>query len=122
MQRDEPPQRRKRERLQSSTIVSPRRGMCTFTNPRLRSSRVNVRACSMSKDKAHTIGATMLFGEKYGENVRAVAISTHNDCEHMKEAWKNVLETSQTHNTDFRNAAFILAINRIAKAMQEKGN
>jgi len=38
----------------------------------------------------------------------------------MTKAWKNVLATRTEHNTDFRNAAFILAINRIAKAMREK--
>jgi glutamate dehydrogenase/leucine dehydrogenase len=40
---------------------------------------------------------------------------------YMQEAWKNVLDTSKQYNTDFRNAAFILAINRIAQAMQKKG-
>ncbi|MBX4191689.1 MAG: Glu/Leu/Phe/Val dehydrogenase [Candidatus Doudnabacteria bacterium] len=40
---------------------------------------------------------------------------------YMSGAWKNVLETSKQNNTDFRNGAFILAINRIAEAIQKKG-
>jgi glutamate dehydrogenase/leucine dehydrogenase len=38
---------------------------------------------------------------------------------YMHEAWKNVLESSKQYQTDFRNAAFILAINRIAIAMHK---
>lgn len=40
---------------------------------------------------------------------------------YMVEAWKNVLATKEKHNTDFRNAAFILAISRIAEAMKNRG-
>ncbi|MBX4186961.1 MAG: Glu/Leu/Phe/Val dehydrogenase [Candidatus Doudnabacteria bacterium] len=40
---------------------------------------------------------------------------------YMAEAWKNVLEIRNKYQTDFRNAAFILAINRIAEAIQKKG-
>ncbi len=40
---------------------------------------------------------------------------------YMTEAWKSVLETRLTHNTDFRNASFILAITRIAQAMRDRG-
>jgi glutamate dehydrogenase/leucine dehydrogenase len=39
---------------------------------------------------------------------------------YMQEAWKNVLETRNKYQTDFRNAAFILAIERIAEAMKLK--
>ena len=38
---------------------------------------------------------------------------------YMTEAWQNVLQTSKQYQTDFRNAAFILAINRIAEAIQK---
>jgi glutamate dehydrogenase/leucine dehydrogenase len=40
---------------------------------------------------------------------------------YMSTAWKHVLTQKQTHKTDFRNAAFILAINRIAEAMKARG-
>lgn len=40
---------------------------------------------------------------------------------YMTEAWKNVLRTREEYKTDFRNAAFILAINRIAEAMHDRG-
>lgn len=40
---------------------------------------------------------------------------------YMAEAWKNVLKSREEYKTDFRNAAFILAINRIAEAMRDKG-
>lgn len=40
---------------------------------------------------------------------------------YMVAAWKNVLATKEKHNTDFRNAAFILAIKRIAEAMKSRG-
>ncbi len=40
---------------------------------------------------------------------------------YMSDAWKNVLATREKHQTDFRNAAFILAINRIAQAMRDRG-
>ncbi|MBI3952713.1 MAG: Glu/Leu/Phe/Val dehydrogenase [Candidatus Doudnabacteria bacterium] len=40
---------------------------------------------------------------------------------YMADAWKNVLAEREKHNTDFRNAAFILAIQRIARAMKDRG-
>jgi glutamate dehydrogenase/leucine dehydrogenase len=39
---------------------------------------------------------------------------------YMVEAWQNVLRTRQEHNCDFRTAAYILAVDRITKAMQDK--
>ncbi|HEX9503446.1 MAG TPA: Glu/Leu/Phe/Val dehydrogenase [Patescibacteria group bacterium] len=39
---------------------------------------------------------------------------------YMTEAWQNVLQISKQYQTDFRNAAFILAINRITQALQKK--
>jgi glutamate dehydrogenase/leucine dehydrogenase len=41
--------------------------------------------------------------------------------EYMVKAWNDVNMIKDLHKTDFRNAAFILAINRIADAMQKKG-
>lgn len=41
--------------------------------------------------------------------------------EYMVEAWKNVWKMRQKYNTDFRNGAFVLAINRIAEAMRDRG-
>src|SRR3989338_1221134 len=40
---------------------------------------------------------------------------------YMANAWKNVLAVQRQHKTDFRNAAFILAINRIAEAIRARG-
>jgi len=39
----------------------------------------------------------------------------------MTHAWHNVLVERMKHETDFRNAAFILAITRISDAMKAKG-
>ena len=38
---------------------------------------------------------------------------------YMVEAWNSVLQTSKQHKTDFRTAAFILAISRIVEAMKK---
>lgn len=40
---------------------------------------------------------------------------------YMRGAWKNVLINKEKYQTDFRTAAFILAINRIADAMRDRG-
>src|SRR4029077_10959461 len=47
---------------------------------------ITVRACPMTKDQAHQIGAMMFFGEKYGEKMRALMVSPY-DCNRAKEAW-----------------------------------
>src|SRR3989338_3781224 len=41
---------------------------------------------------------------------------------YMVEAWKNILREREKYQTDFRNAAFILALKRIADAMESRGN
>lgn len=41
---------------------------------------------------------------------------------YMVDAWKEVLQTRNTQETDFRNAAFIIAIKKIATAMNSRGN
>ncbi|OGE79995.1 MAG: glutamate dehydrogenase [Candidatus Doudnabacteria bacterium RIFCSPHIGHO2_01_FULL_45_18] len=40
---------------------------------------------------------------------------------YMTKAWQQVLATHEKYQTDFRTAAFILAINRIAQAMRDRG-
>ncbi len=40
---------------------------------------------------------------------------------YMQEAWKNVWQARSQYNTDFRNAAFILAIQRISEAIKSRG-
>jgi len=40
---------------------------------------------------------------------------------YMSDAWRDVLQVRNQYKVDFRNAAFILAINRIAAAMQDRG-
>jgi glutamate dehydrogenase len=40
---------------------------------------------------------------------------------YMIEAWENVLSAKEKYQTDFRTAAFILAIKRIAEAMRDRG-
>lgn len=39
----------------------------------------------------------------------------------MAKAWQDVLKTQREHGGDFRNAAFVLAIKRIAEAMKARG-
>lgn len=39
---------------------------------------------------------------------------------YMAQAWSSVLKTREEYKTDFRTAAFILAIRRIAEAMKNK--
>lgn len=41
---------------------------------------------------------------------------------YMADAWENVLAERAKYKTDFRNAAFILALNRIAEAIKARSN
>jgi glutamate dehydrogenase (NAD(P)+) len=41
--------------------------------------------------------------------------------EYMTAAWRDVLAVRSRHGTDFRTAAFILAVTRITHAMQDRG-
>jgi glutamate dehydrogenase len=41
--------------------------------------------------------------------------------EYMTEAFAGVLKTREKYNTDFRNAAFIVAVQRIAQSMNDRG-
>jgi glutamate dehydrogenase (NAD(P)+) len=39
----------------------------------------------------------------------------------MAQAFTGVLKTREKYNTDFRNAAFIVAVTKIAQSMNDRG-
>ena len=39
----------------------------------------------------------------------------------MKKAFQEVWDVSQTHEIDMRAAAYMLAVNRVSKAIQQRG-
>jgi len=78
----------------------------------------------IAKEEAQKKGAMMLFGEKYGAEVRAVSISAHNDCDHWQEAWSmelcggtHVHATGQVGRRGIRSAHRI-AVNSLAEGLR----